>query len=319
MRARSRPPAAAVRVTCRRLKDEVEIIVDDDGPGIRPDAIEKIFERFYTDRPHQGFGQNSGLGLSISKQIIEAHGGRIWAENRQGAATAPTSAPTGARRTLRRAAAGDVMARARLPTVHASAVLVGARAVLIRGPSGAGKSRLALALHSRPRKRGLLRVRPPGRRRPRPPRTASRPPAGAPGAGARRTDRSARARHPPAAITSRWRWSAWWSISRRRTPSGCRPASRDGRSRYRAAATCGRSRRGGLLPAARAAAVAARPTLNLRHDPCGQARRHRSNGSADTLPPIASALERCKGAPLPQCNITPKLPERPLRSGFGWS
>ena len=48
------------------------------------DALERIFERFYTDRPHQGFGQNSGLGLSISKQIIEAHGGRIWAENRAG-------------------------------------------------------------------------------------------------------------------------------------------------------------------------------------------------------------------------------------------
>ena len=59
-------------------------MVDDDGPGIRPDALERIFERFYTDRPHQGFGQNSGLGLSISKQIIEAHGGRIWAENRPG-------------------------------------------------------------------------------------------------------------------------------------------------------------------------------------------------------------------------------------------
>ena len=49
---------------------------------MRPDALEKIFERFYTDRPEQGFGQNSGLGLSISKQIVEAHGGRIWAENR---------------------------------------------------------------------------------------------------------------------------------------------------------------------------------------------------------------------------------------------
>ena len=57
-------------------------MVDDDGPGIRPEAFEKIFERFYTDRPQQGFGQNSGLGLSISKQIIEAHGGRLWAENR---------------------------------------------------------------------------------------------------------------------------------------------------------------------------------------------------------------------------------------------
>jgi two-component system, OmpR family, sensor histidine kinase ChvG len=76
------PPGGSVRVTCRRLKDEVEIVIDDDGPGIRPDAMEKIFARFYTDRPHQGFGQNSGLGLSISKQIVEAHGGRIWAENR---------------------------------------------------------------------------------------------------------------------------------------------------------------------------------------------------------------------------------------------
>jgi len=71
-----------VRVACRRLRNKVEIIVDDDGPGIRPDALDKIFERFYTDRPHQGFGQNSGLGLSISKQIAEAHDGELWAENR---------------------------------------------------------------------------------------------------------------------------------------------------------------------------------------------------------------------------------------------
>jgi two-component system, OmpR family, sensor histidine kinase ChvG len=73
-----------VRIACRRVKSEIEIVVDDDGPGIRDDALERVFERFYTDRPHQGFGQNSGLGLSISKQIIEAHGGRIWAENRPG-------------------------------------------------------------------------------------------------------------------------------------------------------------------------------------------------------------------------------------------
>jgi len=76
------PPGGTVRVTCRRVRDEVEIVVDDDGPGINPDAMQKIFERFYTDRPHQGFGQNSGLGLSISLQIVEAHGGRLWAENR---------------------------------------------------------------------------------------------------------------------------------------------------------------------------------------------------------------------------------------------
>ncbi len=76
------PPNGVVRVTCRRVNNAVEIMVEDDGPGIRPDALEKIFERFYTDRPQQNFGQNSGLGLSISKQIVEAHGGHLWAENR---------------------------------------------------------------------------------------------------------------------------------------------------------------------------------------------------------------------------------------------
>ncbi|MCC3245983.1 sensor histidine kinase [Methylocystis sp. WRRC1] len=59
-----------------------EIIVDDDGPGIPEGAFDRVFERFYTDRPEAGFGQNSGLGLSISRQIIEAHGGRIRALNR---------------------------------------------------------------------------------------------------------------------------------------------------------------------------------------------------------------------------------------------
>ncbi len=76
------PEGGTVRVMCRRLKSGAEIVVEDEGPGIRPDALARIFERFYTDRPHQGFGQNSGLGLSISKQIVEAHGGQIWAENR---------------------------------------------------------------------------------------------------------------------------------------------------------------------------------------------------------------------------------------------
>jgi two-component system, OmpR family, sensor histidine kinase ChvG len=79
-------PGNKVRISCRRVRSEIEIVVDDDGPGIRPDALERVFERFYTDRPHQGFGQNSGLGLSISKQIVDAHGGRIWAENRPGPA-----------------------------------------------------------------------------------------------------------------------------------------------------------------------------------------------------------------------------------------
>jgi two-component system sensor histidine kinase ChvG len=96
-------PGGSVRVMARRVKNFVEIIVDDDGPGIRPDAFERIFERFYTDRPHQGFGNNSGLGLSISKQIIEAHGGKIWAENRQGVPTHDGADPLilGARFTVR--------------------------------------------------------------------------------------------------------------------------------------------------------------------------------------------------------------------------
>ncbi|QCK85707.1 HAMP domain-containing protein [Phreatobacter aquaticus] len=78
------PEGGTVSVTARKLKGAVEVIVDDNGPGIRPDALERIFERFYTDRPHQDYGQNSGLGLSISKQVVDAHGGRIWAENRLG-------------------------------------------------------------------------------------------------------------------------------------------------------------------------------------------------------------------------------------------
>ena len=64
------PSGGTVRVVCRRLRSEIEIVVDDDGPGVPAEAVEKIFERFYTHRPDQDFGQNSGLGLSISKHII---------------------------------------------------------------------------------------------------------------------------------------------------------------------------------------------------------------------------------------------------------
>jgi two-component system sensor histidine kinase ChvG len=62
------------------------VTIDDNGPGIRADNIDRIFERFYTDRPSsEAFGQNSGLGLSISRQIVEAHGGTLSAENIPGA------------------------------------------------------------------------------------------------------------------------------------------------------------------------------------------------------------------------------------------
>lgn len=85
--ARSFSPAdKPVRVVLSRSGPDVVITIEDDGPGIEPHALERIFERFYTDRPNEGFGQNSGLGLSISRQIIEAHRGSIHAENRNGPA-----------------------------------------------------------------------------------------------------------------------------------------------------------------------------------------------------------------------------------------
>ena len=77
------PKGGKVEVGLRHLDRMIEVTVDDHGPGIPSDAFERIFERFYTDRPEeQGFGQNSGLGLSISRQIVEAHNGQIYAQNR---------------------------------------------------------------------------------------------------------------------------------------------------------------------------------------------------------------------------------------------
>ena len=78
------PPDKPVRVVLSRVANDVLVTVEDEGPGIEPHALERIFERFYTDRPNEGFGQNSGLGLSISRQIVEAHRGSIRAENRLG-------------------------------------------------------------------------------------------------------------------------------------------------------------------------------------------------------------------------------------------
>ena len=77
------PPEGSVRIAATRHADRIEVLVDDDGPGIRAENIENIFERFYTDRPGaDDFGQNSGLGLAITRQIVEAHRGTITAENR---------------------------------------------------------------------------------------------------------------------------------------------------------------------------------------------------------------------------------------------
>lgn len=79
------PPGGVVRVAARRDGAMVEITVADDGPGIPQGKEDAIFERFYTERPAgEKFGTHSGLGLSISRQIVEAHGGRITAANRHG-------------------------------------------------------------------------------------------------------------------------------------------------------------------------------------------------------------------------------------------
>ena len=76
----------------------VRITVEDEGPGIPEENLETIFERFYSERPDgEGFGDHSGLGLSISRQIVEAHGGRIWAENIRPESASPDEPPRGAR------------------------------------------------------------------------------------------------------------------------------------------------------------------------------------------------------------------------------
>ncbi len=81
------PPGGRVAVVARRIGPEIQIAVEDEGPGIPEENLERIFERFYTDRPLENFGQNSGLGLNISRQIVVAHGGRLYAENRPPAGT----------------------------------------------------------------------------------------------------------------------------------------------------------------------------------------------------------------------------------------
>ncbi|MGE0108749.1 MAG: stimulus-sensing domain-containing protein [Bdellovibrionales bacterium] len=75
---------APVIVMVRHVHDVAEITVEDSGPGIPEDKEDRIFTRFYSERPKQEkFGTHSGLGLSISRQIVEAHQGKIWAENRK--------------------------------------------------------------------------------------------------------------------------------------------------------------------------------------------------------------------------------------------
>lgn len=91
------PAGGAVRISAERRAAGVRVTVEDQGPGVPDDNLASIFQRFYSERPdHETFGDHSGLGLSISKQIVEAHGGTIWAENIR-PYDMPGSAPVGAR------------------------------------------------------------------------------------------------------------------------------------------------------------------------------------------------------------------------------
>lgn len=78
------PEKGQIVIHAKGEKETVEITIEDQGPGIDPEAFEKIFSRFYTDRPSGVFGQNSGLGLSISRQITQAYRGTLTASNRMG-------------------------------------------------------------------------------------------------------------------------------------------------------------------------------------------------------------------------------------------
>lgn len=105
------PPGGKVIARLRTVSNEVELSVEDEGPGIPEDKLETIFERFYSDRPQSDstIGKNSGLGLSISREIVHAHGGRIWAENRRATPSQSESSPViGARFVVRLPAATAV-------------------------------------------------------------------------------------------------------------------------------------------------------------------------------------------------------------------
>ena len=86
------PEGGTIAITARKHHAFARVTVEDNGPGIPPDNLESIFERFYTERPGDHFGKNSGLGLSIARQITQNAGGRIWAENRPSHAKAKPAA-----------------------------------------------------------------------------------------------------------------------------------------------------------------------------------------------------------------------------------
>ncbi len=79
------PNGGTITLTAAPQGGSVRLTVEDEGPGIPPGKLDAVFERFYSERPDgEAFGTHSGLGLSISRQIVAAHGGTLTAENRAG-------------------------------------------------------------------------------------------------------------------------------------------------------------------------------------------------------------------------------------------
>ena len=77
------PINSQILISCGIKKNEAQLVFEDEGPGFDENNINKVFNRFYSNRPEK-FGEHSGLGLNIVKNIIELHGGSIAASNKDG-------------------------------------------------------------------------------------------------------------------------------------------------------------------------------------------------------------------------------------------